>query len=296
VYGTTTRADKITRISELGGAALVLDGLDASAVRSAVAEIRPEAIIHEMTALTGKPDFKHFDRWFAKTNDLRTAGTRILLDAALETGTVKRFVAQSYAGWTHAADNEGPITEEEPFDTHPLPQQRETLAAIRQLEQAVLASAIEGVVLRYANLYSPDGMADNVRMLMRRQFPVVGNGAGVWSWLHAEDAAGATAAALENGTRGIYNVADDDPAPVSTWLPYLAGIVDAPRPIRVPVWIGRLVAGDVAVRMMTRVRGVSNAKSRRDLGWRPTHASWREGFTQLAEARPAKELVHVPIS
>ena len=296
VYGTATRPDKLAEISQMGATPLLLNGLDAAAVKRAVAETQPEAVISEMTALSGTPDFKHFDRFFATTNELRTTGTRNLLDAALATGKARKFIVQSYTGWTNAGSGSGPATEDEPFDSTPLPAQRSTLEAIQRMERMVLEAPIDGICLRYANLYSPHGMDDSIKLLHKRQFPVVGNGAGVWSWLHAADAASATVAALEKGESGVYNVADDEPAPVNEWLPYLAQVVGAPRPMRVPAWLGRLLAGGVAVRMMTRVRGVSNAKIKRELGWRPAYASWRDGFKEVARRQPSREMVNVPIS
>jgi nucleoside-diphosphate-sugar epimerase len=292
VYGTTTRRERFEEIAGAGATPLLMDGLDAASVRQAVAHARLDAIVNEMTALRGAPDFKHFDRWFATTDELRAKGTEHLLAAAAATTTVRRFVAQSYTGWTHAASGGSPATEDEPFDPNPLPQQRGTLQAIERMEQLVLASPIPGICLRYANLYSREGMDESVRLLKKRQFPIVGDGAGEWSWLHAHDAAAATAIALEAGQPGVYNVADDDPATVAVWLPYLARVVGAPAPLRVPAWLGRLLAGDVAAHMMTRVRGVSNAKIRRELGWRPAYSSWRDGFRTIAEPAPEKELAH----
>lgn len=292
VFGSTTQEHRFEQIARLGAVPVSMDGLDAAAVRQAVARTRPEAIINEMTALKGVPDFRHFDRWFAMTNALRTKGTGNLLTAALATGTTTRFIGQSYTGWTHAASGSSPVTEDEPFDPDPLPGQRETLAAIGQMERMVLDSPIAGICLRYANLYSPEAMDENVRLLRKRRFPIVGDGAGVWSWIHAQDAASATVAAFEQAEPGVYNVADDDPAAVDAWLPYLAGVVGAPTPMRVPVWLGRLLAGDVAVRMMTSIRGASNARLKRELAWRPRYGSWREGFRTIAERGPAKELAH----
>ena len=292
VYGSTTRPDRLAEIARLGATPLLMDGLDAAAVRQAVAETTPEAIISEMTALKGTPDFRHFDRWFGRTNELRTKGTENLLVAARETGATNRFIVQSYTGWTNATSGPALATEDEAFDPDPLPQQRETLAAIERMEEMVLASPYAGVCLRYANLYGPQAMDESVRLLRQRRFPIVGDGAGTWSWIHAHDAAAATVAALEQGSHGIYNVADDDPAAVSSWLPYLAQLVGAPKPMRVPTLLGKLLAGDVAVRMMTRVRGVSNARIKRELGWRPTYASWREGFRTIADPRPSEDLAH----
>lgn len=296
VIGTATRADGLARVTAVGATGVLMDGLDAASVRQAVADARPDVIVNEMTALKGTPDFKHFDRWFARTNDLRTNGTRNLIDAARQTGTVRTLVVQSYTGWTTDATSSGLATEDEPFDATPLPVQRTTLDAIRLQEQLVADAGLTGIVMRYANLYSPEALGDTIRVLHKRQFPVVGGGTGVWSWLHARDAAAATIAALESGKSGVYNVADDDPVPVSVWLPYLASVAGAPRPLRVPAFLARPLIGDVGVRMMTHVRGVSNARIKRDLGWQPQHGSWRDGFAEIARRRATEELAHVPIS
>jgi nucleoside-diphosphate-sugar epimerase len=292
VYGTTTRQDGFEEIARLGATPRLMDGLDAAAVRKTVGETRPEAIIDVMTALKGTPDFKHFDRWFAGTNDLRTKGTENLLAAATATGTTSRFIVESYTGWTNADSGSPLATEDEAFDPDPLPQQRDTLEAIERMERLVLDSPMAGICLRFANLYSREAMEASVRLLMKRQFPIVGDGAGVWSWIHAHDAAAATVEALEKARPGVYNLADDDPAAVEVWLPYLAQVVGAPKPQHVPVWLGRLLAGDVAARMMTRVRGVSNARIKRELGWQPAYGSWREGFRTIPAPGPAKELAH----
>jgi nucleoside-diphosphate-sugar epimerase len=277
VVATTTSPSKLDLVRGLGATPVVVDGLDAAAVGEAVARARPDAIVHEMTALGGGPDLRHFDRTFARTNELRTTGTENLLAAARAAG-VERFVAQSYAGWPSARDGDGLATEDEPLDPDPAPDQRETHAAIRFLEEAVTAAPLDGIVLRYGAFYGPgasDEMADIVR---KRRMPVVGDGGGVWSWIHLDDAASATVAALEHGAPGVYNVVDDEPAPVAVWLPEFAAAVGAKPPRRVPVWLGRLAAGPVAVRMMTEIRGASNAKARAELGWVPRWRSWREGF------------------
>jgi 2-alkyl-3-oxoalkanoate reductase len=281
VVGTTRTRTNLDAIRALGAEPLLLDALDAGAVGETVARAAPEAIIHEMTALSGKPDFRHFDRWFAETNRLRTDGTRHLLAAAQATG-VRRFVAASYTGWTNAASG-GPVkTEADPLDPDPVAAQRKTLAAIRAMESAVVGSPLDGIIVRYANLYGPSASGPLLDPLRKRLLPIIGDGAGIWSFLHVDDAAAATVAALEQGTRGIYNIADDDPAPVSVWLPYLAEVVGAPKPMHVPEWLGRLLGGDVVVRMMTQARGSSNAKAKAELGWRPTRPSWRDGFRELA--------------
>jgi nucleoside-diphosphate-sugar epimerase len=255
---------------------VVLDALDRDAVLTTVAEVRPDAIVHQATALAGATDFKHFDRTFATTNRLRTQGTDALLAAAREVG-VEPVVAQSFAGWPYARVG-GPIkTEDDPLDSSPPDALKETLAAIRHLEQAVVGAG--GIVLRYGGFYgSPeDGQIEIVR---RRQFPVVGDGSGLWSFVHLDDAAAATVLALERGTTGIYNVVDDEPAPVREWLPALAAAVGAPPPRHVPRWLAKLVAGDAGVAMMTEIRGASNAKAKRELGWTLQHPSWRQGFVE----------------
>ena len=295
VHGTTTHQGNLELVARMGAAPVLLDGLDATAVSGTVQKTQPDAIIHEMTALRGAPDFRHFDRWFATTNRLRTEGTNNLLGAAEQTGTVRRFVAQSYTGWTNE-DAGDPATEDDPIGANPPSSQRETMIAIKTLERTVLAAPLEGIVLRYANLYGPYGFEASVAALKKRQLPMMGDGSGIVSWLHAQDAARATVEALEKGTRGIYNVADDDPAPLGEWLPYLAQLVGAPRPIRIPIWLARVIAGEAAVRMFTRGRGVSNAKIKRELGWRPIYASWRDGFKTIVEPGPTKELVNVAAS
>jgi nucleoside-diphosphate-sugar epimerase len=271
-------------VAALGATPVEADALDPDAVARAVAEAEPEVIVHQLTALSGAPDLRHFDDYFALTNRLRTEGTDHLLAAGRAAG-VRRFVAQSYAGWPYARSG-GPVkSEEDPLDPRPPAAMRETLAAIRHLEAAVTgAEWTEGIVLRYGGFYGPgtslthDG--DVVRQLRRRAFPVVGDGGGVWSFVHIEDAAEATVAAVERGTRGVYNVVDDDPASVAEWLPAAAEAVRARPPRRVPRWLGRLLAGEAATVMMTEVRGASNAKAKRGLGWEPRHRSWREGFAE----------------
>jgi nucleoside-diphosphate-sugar epimerase len=258
-----------------------MDGLDAGSVRAAVEAARPDAILHQMTALAGV-DFSKMDRAFALTNRLRVEGTEHLLAAARSAG-VERFVAQSYAGWPYARTG-GPVkSEADPLDPDPPKGVQETLAAIRRLEELVVGAG--GVVLRYAGFYgpgsgiTPDG--EQVRMIRRRKFPLVGDGGGVWSFVHTEDVATATVAALERGRPGeIYNVCDDDPAPVRDWLPFLAAAVGAKQPRHVPAWLARRVAGPAAVTLMTEIRGASNAKARAELDWTPSRPSWREGFRE----------------
>jgi nucleoside-diphosphate-sugar epimerase len=278
VVGTTRSAAKADQLSAAGAEPVVLDLLDRGVVRDAVVAARPDAIVHEATALTGATDFKHFDRTFAQTNRLRTEGTDALLAAARDTG-VERFVAQSFAGWPYARDD-GPVkTEDDALDPTPVPAMRETLAAIRHEEEAVVAAG--GIALRYGGFYgSPDDPL--LELVRERKFPIVGDGSGVWSFVHLEDAAAATALAVERGEPGVYNVVDDEPAPVREWLPALAAALGAKPPRHVPQWLGRLAAGEAGVAMMTEVRGASNAKAKRQLGWQLAYPSWREGFRTLA--------------
>jgi 2-alkyl-3-oxoalkanoate reductase len=274
VFGTSRSPERADRLRAQGAEPVVLDLLDQRAVQEAVAAARPEAIVHQATALAGMTDFKHFDRSFASTNRLRTEGTDALLAAAREVG-VRRFVAQSYAGWPYAR-NDGPVkTEDDPLDPMPVPAMRETLAAIRHLEQAVVDAG--GVALRYGGFYgSPDD--PQVELVRKRRFPIVGDGDGILSFVHLDDAVAATALALEDGGAGIYNVVDDEPAPTREVLPALAAAIGAKPPRRVPSWLARLYAGEAGVVLMTEARGASNAKAKRDLGWALRFPSWRQGF------------------
>jgi 2-alkyl-3-oxoalkanoate reductase len=283
VTGTTSQAESVETIRRLGAEPVVVDGLDAVGVGEAVARAEPDAIIHEMTALSGSPDFRHFDRWFALTNRLRTEGTSNLLAAANATG-VKRFVAQSFTGWSNSREGSWVKTEDDPLDPHPLKAQTETLAAIKFLERAVLEAPLDGIVVRYGGLYGPGSSETLVEILNRRMFPVIGNGAGMVSSTHIDDAAGGTLAALERGRRGIYNIVDDEPTPSREFIPAIAKAVGARPPLHVPAWLGRLVAGEVAVTMMTEGRGSSNAKAKRELGWQPRWPSWRDGFRDGLDA------------
>src|SRR6266511_1556585 len=279
VVATTRSPEKLERLRALGAEPVVMDGLNALEIGEAVARAEPDAIIHQMTALAGLSDLRRFDRGFAVTNELRTKGTDHLLCAA-EAAGVRRFLAQSYTGWPNIRDG-GPVkTEDDPLDPHPPKQQSQTLEAIRFLERAVLAAPLEALVLRYGNFYGPGASEQMLDVVRKRKLPIVGAGGGIWSWIHIDDAAAATVAALEQGAPGIYNIVDDEPAPVSEWLPYLADAVGAKPPRRVPVWLGRLAAGEVAVSWMTRIRGSSNAKAKRELGWQPKWSSWRDGFRQ----------------
>ena len=267
----------------------IADALDKPAVMQAVLRAEPEVVINELTALTGVTNHRRFDREFAQTNVLRTQGTRHLVAAAQAAGS-RRLIAQSYGGWNYARTGTGLKVEDDPFDPSPPVHQRESLQAIRELGSIVLsADGLEGVVLRYASFYGPgtsvaaDG--DICELVRKRRLPLIGDGGGVWSFAHVEDAAAATVLALDRGAPGVYNVGDDEPAPVSRWLPALAEALGAKPPRHVPVWVGRLAAGEVGVSMMTQIRGISNAKARRELGFIPRYPTYREGFaTGLANA------------
>jgi nucleoside-diphosphate-sugar epimerase len=284
VVATTTSEGKTGALRALGADAIVMDGLDAGSVGEAVARTEPDAIVHQMTSLRSELDLRRFDDEFAVTNELRTRGTDHLLAAADAVG-VRRFVAQSFAGWPYARSG-GPVkSETDELDPSPPKAQRRSLAAIRYLERAIVDAG--GAALRYGSFYGPGtSMADEYPSLIRRRrLPIVGSGSGVWSFVHVDDAASATIAALEGGEPGIFNIVDDEPAAVREWLPYLAECLGAKPPRRVPAWIARLAVGEVGVSLMTQVRGASNAKARRELGWGPRYPSWRQGLRETA-ARP----------
>ena len=281
VTGMTRSESKQAMLAELGAVPVVGDALDLDQVAEAVAQARPEVIVHQLTAI-GAVDLRHFEQSFAQTSRLRTEGTDYLLSAAQAVG-VRRFVAQSNGAFAYARTG-GPVKgEEDPLDPSPPREMRSTAAALRHLEQAVLgAQWTEGIVLRYGAFYGPGtSMApgeEQFELIRGRKFPLVGAGGGVWSFIHVADAADATLAAVEHGSRGVYNVVDDDPAPVAEWLPALAQELGAKKPMRVPKFIGRLFAGEIGAMMMTELRGASNAKAKRVLQWQPAHSSWRQGF------------------
>jgi nucleoside-diphosphate-sugar epimerase len=274
VTATTRDPAKLAGLDRLGANGVVVDGLDSAAVGEAVASAEPDAVVHQMSALAGKLDPKHFDRSFAVTNSLRTQGLDHLVAAAQATG-VQHIVAQSFTGWPNIRSGGWVKDEEDPLDPEPPTAQRETLAAIRYLEETVQKE--DGTVLRYGGFYG-DASNAMIPLVRKRQFPLVGGGTGYASWVHLDDAASATVLALEQGARGVFNIVDDEPAPASEWLPYLADCVGAKPPLRLPVWVARLAAGEVAVSMLTRTRGSSNARAKRELGWELRWPSWRQGF------------------
>lgn len=246
-----------------------------------VAQARPDVVVHQMTGISmthaGRPDVKHMDRWFAVTNRLRTEGTDHLLAAAATTGGA-HVVAQSYASWNGIREGGWLKTEDDPLDGYDGTPAEPVMRALRHLEDAVTRAG--GTVLRYGSLYGPGATDDQVEMVRQRQYPLIGGGTGFSSWLHADDAAGAAVAAVEQQPGGVFNVVDDDPAPASEWLPHLASCAGARPPLRVPTWLARPLAGPVAVAMMTEGRGFTNAKVKQKLGWVPRHPSWRQGFSE----------------
>ena len=281
VTATTRTPGKAGQLRAAGAAPVVLDGLDRAAVLAAVQAAAPEVIVHQMTALADMRSLRNTDRVFAATNELRTRGTDNLLAAAAAAGT-GRVIAQSYTGWTNERSG-GPVkTENDPFDSRVLPSAARTLAAIKHVEQTVPLQVPEGIVLRYGSFYGPGASQILLDLLRKRMLPVIGGGTGIWSFIEITDAAAATIAAVDRGAPGVYNVVDSDPAPVTDWLPYLARVAGAKPPLRVPAWLGRLLAGEFVVNQMTTARGSSNEKARKDLGWEPRYASWREGFRAWA--------------
>ncbi|MQA73857.1 MAG: NAD-dependent epimerase/dehydratase family protein [Solirubrobacterales bacterium] len=282
VTGMTRSPQRADAVRAAGAEAVIADALDRAAVIAAVSAARPEVVVHELTAIRAVLNPKRLDEEFAETNRLRTEGTDNLLAAAREAGA-RRLVAQSFGGWPYAREG-GPVkSEDDPLDPHPPGPARRTLDAIRHLEAAVTeAEGVEGIVLRYGAFYGPgtslgaDG--ENTDLVRRRRFPIVAGGTGVWSLVHIDDAASATVVAIERGAPGIYNVCDDEPAPVNEWLPALAEAIGAKRPRRVPAWMARRPLGEFGFAWMTNVRGASNEKLRSELDWRPRWPSWRQGF------------------
>lgn len=284
VTATTTSAAKLGLVEQLGAEGVVMDGLDAVSVGEAVAAARPDAIVNQMTALSeahaGKPNLRKPDRFFAITNRLRSEGTDHLLDAAEATG-VTNFVTQSAALFNGTREGGWLKTEEDPLDLGTGTLARKLAAgtkAINHLEDVVVKAG--GAVLRYGSLYGPGATDDQVKLVRKRLFPLVGGGTGYFSWVHLDDAASATVLAVEQQAKGVFNIVDDEPAPVSEWLPYLAACAGAKRPRRLPAWLARLLAGEMVVGMMTEGRGFSNVKVKRELGWELRYPSWRQGFKE----------------
>jgi nucleoside-diphosphate-sugar epimerase len=281
VTASTTSPGKLGLLEELGATGVVMDGLDAGSVGEAVAAAQPDAIVHQMTAISpqhaGKPDLRHFDRWFGQTSRLRTEGTDHLLAAAEALG-VGHVVAQSYANWNGLREGGWVKTEDDPLDLHVGDAAESGMRALQHVEEAVIATG--GAALRYGGFYGPGASDDQVELIRKRQFPLVGESNGYSSWVHLDDAATATVLAVEQQAKGVYNVVDDEPAPASQWLPYLAECAGAKPPRKVPKWLARLLAGEVAVSMMTEGRGFSNEKAKRELGWELRYPSWRLGFKE----------------
>lgn len=281
VTATTSNLAKLELLEQLGAEAVVMDGLDAASVGQAVAGARPDAIIHQMTAISlahaGKPNFKHFDRWGAPTVRLRTEGTDHLLAAARANG-VSTFVAQSYGSWNGIRQGGWVKTETDPLDMEEGTVAQGVMEAIRYLEDVTLKAG--GAALRYGALYGPGATDDQVELVRKRLYPLVGDGAGYSSWVHLDDAASAAVLAVEQQAQGVFNIVDDEPAPANEWLPYLAKCAGAKPPMRISIWLARLLAGEVAVTMMTEGRGFSNAKAKRELGWKLRYPSWRQGFKE----------------
>jgi nucleoside-diphosphate-sugar epimerase len=280
VTATATSPAKLGVLQRLGADGVVMDGLDAVSVGESVAAARPDAIVHQMTAISaahaGRPDLKHPDRFFATTIRLRTEGTDYLLAAAQAAG-VSHVVAQSFGAFNGIREGGWVKTEEDPLDPGP-ESARNGTEALRHLEEAVVKAG--GAALRYGSLYGPGATEDQIKLVRRRLFPLVGGGTGYISWVHLDDAASATVLAVEQHATGVFNIVDDEPAPASEWLPYLAACAGAKRPMRLPAWVARLLAGEMPVMMMTEGRGFSNAKAKRELGWQLRYPSWRQGFKE----------------
>lgn len=285
VFGMTRSASKEADLRTLGARPVIADALDREAVLLAICQAGPEVVIDQLTAIPQRLDMRHFGRDFELTNRLRVEGTDHLLAGARRAG-VGRFIAQSFAGWPYARDGSWIKSEDAPLDPHPPAELRESLEAIRHLEEAVLRSVeFDGVVLRYASFYGPGTSLGPsgffLEEVRKRRLPLIGTGEAMWSFVQVEDAAAATALAISAGAHGIYNIADDEPAPVKEWLPYLAHAIGARPPLHMPAWLGKLAVGEHGLMMMTETRGASNTKAVNELGWRPRYASWREGFLQL---------------
>jgi nucleoside-diphosphate-sugar epimerase len=299
VVAATHSEARLDALRAAGSEPVLMDLLDPEEVRKTVLSVRPEVVIHQATALAAVRSLRNLDKELAATNRLRTEGTENLLNAARAAGA-RRFVAQSFTGWPNEREG-GPVkTEEDPLDPHPAPAMAKTLDAIRRLEtMATAAPGIDGIVLRYGGFYGPgtslasDGYI--IEMVRRGRFPLFGTGSGIWSFIHIDDAAAATVSAVEATATGVFNVVDDEPAPVSVWLPELARILGAKPPLHLPAWLGRLVLGEPGMVMMSTERGSSNAKAKRDLAWRPSYASWRDGFRRELAQNARREVDGIEI-
>jgi nucleoside-diphosphate-sugar epimerase len=298
VTGTTRHADNVTLIQSMGATPAIVNALSRDEVVTAVRDAKPDVIIHQLTAIPEKLNMRRFEEEFAATNRLRTEGTNNLMAAAHAAGC-RRLIAQSYAGWPYERSGGWVKSEEDRLTTSPEPGFRGTLEAIMHLESAVLRDqSVQGFVLRYGSFYGPGtslgeggSLLEDVR---KRRVPIIGGGTGYWSFLHIDDAATATLAAVTAETPGLYNIADNEPAPVSEWLPFLAEILGSKPPLHMPTWLGRLAIGQHGVAMMTIGRGASNQKAKSSLGWRPKWPSWREGFKHGLEddADPEAKAIH----
>jgi 2-alkyl-3-oxoalkanoate reductase len=287
VVALTRSVTKAPKLEDSGVSAVIVDPLDKQQLTAVVRREEPEVIIHQLSALTGAGNFRKMDEEFALTNRFRTEVTDTLLAAARSIGT-RRFIAQSYCGWPYAKKG-GPVkTEEDPLDPSPPESFTKTLAALRYLENTISKTTfLQAIALRYGMFYGPGTAIGKggaaLKMVQKRRLPIIGGGAGIWSFIHILDAARATVAAITRGTPGIYNIVDDEPAKVATWLPALAKAVDAKPPYNIPHWLGELTIGKAGVAMMTQIRGCSNAKAKRELGWTPIYPSWRVGFADGLE-------------
>ncbi len=283
VTASTRSADKSAELAAAGAVPIVMDGLDRNSVLAAVQKAEPEVIAHQMTSLGATKDFRRFDEEFAVTNELRTRGLDYLLEAARLAGT-RRFIAQSFTGFTNEYTGTLVKTEDDPLNPDPPASASKTLAAIRHVDETVPGAAQEGLVLRYGLFYGHGSSNGTLAAVRAGKFPVIGGGAGIWSFCEVTDAAAATRAAVTHGAPGIYNIVDDEPAPASEWVPFLARCVGAPAPQQISAELGREVAGEYLTAQMTVGRGSSNAKAKAQLGWAPHYASWREGFAEWAKS------------
>jgi len=283
VTASTRAADRSADLTAAGAVPVVMDGLDRDSVLAAVQNAAPEVIVHQMTALGVSKDFRRFDDEFAVTNQLRTRGTDNLMEAARRAGT-RRFIAQSFTGFTNEYAGTPVKTEDDPLNPDPPASARQTLAAIRYVDETVPKQAPEGIVLRYGLFYGHGASNGTLSAIRAGKFPIIGGGTGIWSFCEITDGAAATAAAVTRGAPGVYNIVDDEPAPAAEWVPFLARCLGAEAPREVPATLGRELAGEFLTAQMTVARGSSNAKAKRELGWAPRYVSWREGFGEWAKS------------